>query len=186
MVLQVLSNVNPDWVGGWLNDFRFRDFAFTVLVDVKHGGKNFSSGNWFGNYSGVLASSLRGREVDWDNPGILVAGIDAATGQPNTTRVTSESYFHNWFYGHEDAILSTSFVKLRELRLGWIAPAPTARRLRLSQLALSVVGRNLWTKTDFPNYDPENAYNTGNAGQGFDFGALPTTRSIGLHVTLTP
>jgi TonB-linked SusC/RagA family outer membrane protein len=185
-VLKVLGNVNPDWVGGWLNDFRYKNFSITVLVDMRQGGKNFSSGNWFGNYSGVLESSLRGREVDWDKPGIVVQGIDAATGQPNTTRVTSEDYFHNWFYAHEDAVISTSYMKLRELRVGWMAPSSVASRLRLSQLGLSFVGRNLWTKTDFPNYDPENAYNTGNAGQGFDFGALPTARSIGIHLTLTP
>ena len=37
----------------------------------------------------------QGREVDWDNPGVIVKGIDATTGQPNTTTVTSEEYFQS-------------------------------------------------------------------------------------------
>ena len=49
-----------------------------------------------------------------------------------------------------------------------------------------MVGRNLFTWTDYPNYDPENATNSGNGGQGFEMGSLPTTKSIGLNLTITP
>ena len=37
-----------------------------------------------------------------------------------------------------------------------------------------------------PDYDPENATNAGNGGQGYDMGAMPTTRSFGLNFTITP
>ena len=54
-------------------------------------------------------------------------------------------------------------------------------------LVMTVVpGRNLYTWTAFPNYDPENSANAGNGGKGFDMGALPTMRSIGLNLTITP
>ena len=150
------------------------------------GGQNFSSGNWFGNYAGILASTLHGREVDFDKPGILVDGIDQDTGQPNTTRVISEDYYHNWFYSQEDGIFKTGFVKLREARLSWDVPSATAERLHLSALRIALVGRNLWTSTKFPNYEVENALNSGNTGQGFDMGALPTVRTFGLNLSITP
>jgi hypothetical protein len=51
---------------------------------------------------------------------------------------------------------------------------------------LTLVGSNLLTWTDFPNYDPENATNATNSGQGFDMGAMPTTRNLGFHLTITP
>ena len=59
---------------------------------------------------------------------------------------------------------------------------------RAAQLGMNValVGRNLWTKTDFPNYDPENSTNAGNGGQGFDMGAMPTTRNFGFNFSITP
>jgi hypothetical protein len=181
-----LGNVNPDWTGGLSNEFRYKNYTLSVLLDIRQGGQNFSSGNWFGNYAGVLESTLRGREQDWDKPGIVVDGIDATTRQPNTVNVTSEDYHHNWFYSIEDGIYNTGFVKLRDLRLGWDVPSKYLSGLRLSALNVALIGRNLYTWTDFPNYDPENSTSSGNGGQGFDFGALPTTKSIGINVTITP
>jgi hypothetical protein len=86
----------------------------------------------------------------------------------------------------EAALYSTAFVKLREVRLGWDVPERMYQRLRLSGMNLTFVGSNLLTWTSFPNYDPENASNAGNGGQGFDMGALPSTRNLGIHLTITP
>jgi hypothetical protein len=47
------------------------------------------------------------------------------------------------------------------------------------------VGRNLWLGTDVPHIDPETGYSASNL-QGFEFGQLPTARSIGFNVTITP
>jgi hypothetical protein len=134
----------------------------------------------------VLSTTLKGREQDWNKPGIVVDGIDKATGAPNTTNVLSEDYFHNWFYSVEDGIYNTGFVKLRDMRIGWDVPSNLLTGLHLSALNVSLIGRNLHTWTSFPNYDPENATNSGNVGQGFDMGALPTTRSFGINLTITP
>lgn len=185
-VKRVLGNVNPDWTGGWSNDFRWKSVSLNTLIDVRHGGQNFSVGNWWGQYAGVLASTLKGREVDWDNPGLIVNGIDKTTKQPNTTRVTAEDFNHTVYPINEAGIYNTGFVKLREVRLSWDAPSRIASRLGTTQLNIALIGRNLATWTDFPNYDPENATNAGNGGQGYDMGAMPTTRSFGINVTLTP
>jgi hypothetical protein len=183
---RILGNVNPDWTGGWLNDIRWKQWGLSALVDVRHGGENFSVGNWWGQYAGVLASTLKGREIDWDKPGLVIDGIDRDTGQPNTIRVTAEDYNHTVYPINEAGIYPTGFVKLREVRLSWDASSSLTSRLRISQLNIALIGRNLVTWTDFPNYDPENASNAGNGGQGYDMGAMPTTRSFGINVTFTP
>ena len=183
---KILGNVNADWVGGWGNEFRYKNYSLSTLVDIRSGGQNFSVGNWWGMYSGILGATLAGREVDWDKPGIVVKGKDFTTGLANTTVVTAEDYQHNVYPVHEPAILPTGFVKLREVRFSWEAPRSTASMLKLSRLNLAFVGRNLFTLTDFPNYDPENSTNTGNGGQGFDMGAMSTTKSFGLNITITP
>ncbi|MBI2407616.1 MAG: SusC/RagA family TonB-linked outer membrane protein [Gemmatimonadetes bacterium] len=181
-----LGNVNPDWTGGVNNEFRYKNYTFSFLVDIRQGGQNFSSGNWWGNYAGILSSTLRGRTEDWDKPGIKVDGIDRTTGQPNTVTVTAEDYFHNYYPVVEAGIYNTGFVKLRDARISWDVPAKYLTNLKLSALNVSLIGRNLYTWTDFPNYDPENATNSGNTGQGFDMGALPTTKSVGINFTITP
>ena len=184
--LGILGNVNPDWTGGWANEFRYHSWALNSLLDIRRGGQNFSVGNWWGMYAGILESTLKGREVDWNNPGLVVDGIDKATGKPNTTVVTAEDYGHNIYPVQQAAVFNTGFVKLREVRLSWEVPSRIAARANLSQMNVSFVGRNLMTWTDFPNYDPENAANAGNGGQGFDMGAMPSTRSFGLNLSITP
>ena len=182
---RVLGNYNPDWVGGWSNDFRYKTVGFSFLFDIRHGGQIFSSGNMFATYSGVLASTLPGREVNWDNPGITVQGIDESTGQANTTKVTAEEYYQSLYGIHEAFVSDAGFIKLREVRLSLDVPSKMANMMRMQSVNLSLIGRNLWMKTKFPNFDPENAYSSGNV-QGFDFASTPTTRSIGLNVTITP
>jgi len=182
----ILGNVNPDWVGGWSNELKYKNVALSFLVDMHHGGQNFSIGNWWGEYSGVLASTLAGRELDWNKPGYVAKGIDAATGKTNTVVVTREDYNHGIYPIATPAILSTGFAKLREVRLSYEVPQRYAAMVKLSQMNVALVGRNLYTWTSFPNFDPENSTSAGNGGQGFDMGAVPTMRSFGINFTLTP
>ena len=183
---KVLGNVNPDWVGGWANEFRYKSVALNMLLDVRRGGRSFSVGNMWGTYAGTLAESMMGREVDWDKPGVVVQGIDVATGKANTTVVTAEDYRHSIYPVVEPYIFNSGFVKLRETRLSWEVPSRFISGMRVSQLNVALVGRNLLTWTSYPNYDPENSTNTDNGGQGFEMGSLPTTKSFGINLTITP
>jgi TonB-linked SusC/RagA family outer membrane protein len=184
--LKTFGNVNPDWVGGWANEVRYKSFALNVLLDMRRGGQAFSIGNMWGTYAGVLQESMLGREVDWNKPGLTVKGIDAATGKANKDTVTAEDYRHSIYPVAEPYIFNSGFIKLRETRLSWEVPSRLSAKLRASQLNVALVGRNLLTWTDYPNYDPENATNASNAGQGFEMGGMPTTKSLGINLTITP
>ncbi|MEP6691169.1 MAG: SusC/RagA family TonB-linked outer membrane protein [Gemmatimonadaceae bacterium] len=182
----ILGNIQPQWTGGWSNDVRFKNFSISALVDFHMGGKLLSESNMFGNYAGVFQESLRGREVDWDNPGIVVKGIDEPTGLANTTNVTSEVYFEDGLFGlHQAHIYSATYVKLRELRFGVELPQRWSQRFNAQAMSLAFIGRNLLTHANVPNIDPEFTYSTGNA-QGFEFAALPNARSLGVSLRITP
>jgi hypothetical protein len=133
----------------------------------------------------MCANTLQGREVDWNNPGIVVKGIDRATGQPNTTNVTSEQYFQSLWLINQEYTYDDSYVKLREVRVGYDLPASLAARFSAQGINVALVGRNLWTHSNVPNIDPEFTYNTGNA-QGLEYAPLPTNRSIGITLQVTP
>jgi hypothetical protein len=182
---RVLGNVNPKWVGGWNNEIRVGRLTASALLDFHRGGNIYSVTNMFGQYAGVLESSIPGREVDWDKPGIVVKGIDKATGQPNTINRTAEDYYQSLFENGEAFLYDDSYVKLREVRVGYDLPGSFTRSLRVSSANIAFVGRNLWTHTKVPNIDPEFTYTTGNY-QGAEFAALPTTRSLGINLRITP
>jgi TonB-linked SusC/RagA family outer membrane protein len=183
--LQVLGNVNPKWTGGWNNTLTYKQFSFDILFDMHHGGQIFSITNMMCEQSGTCASTLKGREADWNDPGIVVKGIDRNTGQPNTTNVTSEQYFQSLWLIHQAYVYDDSFIKLRELRIGYDLPSTVANRFNAQSINVSLVGRNLWTHSNVPNIDPEFTYGTGNS-QGMEFASIPTTRSFGISLQVTP
>ena len=184
-VRRVLGNYNPDWTAGLLNRFTFGAFDMSVLFDMQQGGDVFSVTNYFGNYAGVLESSLRGREEDFCDPGIVVEGVRQSDGQPNTTPVCPEDYFGGLYGNHESAIYDASYVKLRELKVGYRVPDSFVSRLGFSGANVSVIGRNLFLWSDTPNIDPETAFDASNV-QGLEFGQFPTARSLGFSVTVRP
>ena len=182
---KVLGNIQPEWVGGFGNNFRYKNFTLYGLLDIRKGGDIYSITNFFGDYAGVLSSSLRGRENDWDDPGLVIEGIDEPTGNANTTRVTAEQYFQAIFPVNEPYVYDASYIKLRELRFGFDLPQNWANRLYSDAVNLAITGRNLYTWTDVPNIDPEFSYTTGNL-QGIEFTALPNARTWGFSVRVTP
>ncbi len=180
-----LGSIQPAWTGGFSNTVTYRNVSLGVLLDIRRGGKLMSYTNYIGDYSGVLKSSMHGREVDWNNPRVLARGIDETTGQPNTIRVTSESFFQSQFYNVEPYVYDASYTKLREVRLGFDVPQQWFGRANVQAVSLALTGRNLAMWTSVPNVDPEFAYSSGNF-QGIEYAFPGNTRSFGINVRITP
>ncbi len=191
-VIETLGNYNPDWTGSLNNRFSYRGVDFSFLIDTRRGGELFSVTNMFGQYAGVLSETAAGRcpyDEDYEaacapGQGVVVKGYNA-DGSPNTTPVSAQDYWQSLYGLHEAHILDASFTKLREVRLGYNVPSSFTQRFGVSGMNLSVVGRNLWLRTPAPHIDPETAFDASNA-QGFEFGQLPSARSIGFNVVVTP
>ena len=73
-----------------------------------------------------------------------------------------------------------------EISASYAVPDAWVARMNLKRMDVALIGRNLFTWTSFPNFDPENSSNAGNGGKGFDMGALPTMRAIGFNFSITP
>jgi TonB-linked SusC/RagA family outer membrane protein len=197
---EVLGHYTPNWTGGWQNQFRFRNMDMSFLFDTQQGGQLYSVTSQFGLYAGVLEETLRGRcskvtvNGQWvasggmpacdANTGIIVDGYKA-DGTKNDIVVSSQQYNTNMYPTHEPHIYDASYVKLREMKFGYTLPASLNSRMGISSTNISLVGRNLMLWAKAPHIDPETAFDAGNA-QGFEFGQLPSTRSFGINVTVTP
>jgi TonB-linked SusC/RagA family outer membrane protein len=197
----VLGNIQPNWIGGWNNSFTYKNLTVGGLLDIHRGGDLWSVTNWFGDYAGVLKSSMKGREVDWNNPGYVVKGIDINTcpdpaaaaakgtcpgGKMNTDTVTAEQYFQNIFPVNEGYIYKDNYVKLRELRVGLELPQRWATKFHATAMNVALTGRNLYTWTSVPNVDPEVSYSNQAGTQGEEYASIPNTRSLGVSVRITP
>ena len=192
----VVGNYNPNWIGGLGNRLTYGPFSLNVLIDTQQGGSVFSMTNRYGVRSGVLQASVKGRELYDENGvplspdqggGLIVPGVQVVNGDtiPNDTRVSAQNYWRGLSGIAEAFTYDASFVKLREVRLGFQVPRNMTDRLGVSRMHLALVGRNLFLWTDVPNIDPETSFNPGNA-QGYEWGQFPSARSFGLSVSVTP
>ena len=187
-VRKILGNYNPDWIGGIQNRFSYGPIDLSVLVDGQMGGDIFSTTNYWGQYTGVLDSTLRGRETDWCEPGIVVDGIlpdGSRNGTTASATVCPEDFFHNQFGSQEIAIADASYAKLREVRLGYVLPSSWLNQVGFAGATVSLIGRNLALWTEIDNIDPETAFDASNV-QGLEFGQFPTARSIGFSISVSP
>ncbi|MBW3630526.1 MAG: SusC/RagA family TonB-linked outer membrane protein, partial [Gemmatimonadetes bacterium] len=121
--------------------------------------------------------------------GIIVPGVKVVRGDtvPNDIVLSAQQYWTSFgvFGTTESNLFDASYVKLREVTLGYELPVSLTNRLRISGLQLGLTGRNLKLWTDAPHIDPETAFDASNV-QGLEFGQIPTPRSIGLNVSIQP
>jgi TonB-linked SusC/RagA family outer membrane protein len=177
---RVLGVYTPDWTGGWDNTFHFRGVDVGFLLDTRQGGNIYSVGNMWGMYAGVL----KGTEFRPDT-GLLIQGWNGTTKTQNTKHVRAEDYYHDLYNIQEPWIYDASFVKLREARVAFAIPRRFVRQANISNARLSLVARNLALWCKVPNIDPEAAFSSTNL-QGFEMGQMPTARTIGLQLSITP
>jgi hypothetical protein len=83
---------------------------------------------------------------------------------------------------HEAHVHDASFVKLRELRLGYNLPSKLIDSSPFNNISLAFVGRNLWIIHKNSTYsDPESGIGAGNR-QGYQSGAYPAVKTYGLNL----
>lgn len=186
---QIIGNIQPDWTGGMLNTFTYKGITLTALVDVRMGGDIFDEGTGTGRWTGQYAETALGREEGVIGKGVqkITAADGSVSYEPNTVIVTANQMYryNNPRNYHEAAIFDASYVKLRELSVGYNIPSSLIKKLHLQSAKLSLVGRNVWMIfKNTPHVDPEFDSKGGNA-QGFGYGELPSSRSIGVNLNLS-
>ncbi|MVT11121.1 SusC/RagA family TonB-linked outer membrane protein [Chitinophaga tropicalis] len=130
------------------------------------------------------AAAPNGETVYHD--GIIFNGV-TADGKQNDAILPAQRYYKAVYSSslNESSVYSASFIKLREVKLGYALPQELAHRWGLQDVNITVTARNLWyIDKKVPNIDPETAFNTGN-GQGLETLQIPTVRSLGLNLKVS-
>ena len=201
---KILGNVNPDWTGGLLNKFTYKNWSFSFLLDMQQGGSVFSLDLYYGMGTGLY------EETDYinengvpvrdpiryvnDDPeqgyasnsgGLILDGV-LADGTPNTKRVAGDDYrVFGWSRNPNKAfVYDASYVKLREVVLSYSLPKNILDKTFIRGATFSLVGSNLWIiSKNLPHADPEASQSSGNI-QGWQSGVMPATKNIGFTLSL--
>lgn len=174
-----LGDPFPDYIYGITGRIEYNGFDFSFLINGSQGNEVVNNLNRYINATGDWAdNSLSSRLNYYDpetNPNTNEPRVIA--GDPNGNGSTfSDRYV-------EDA----SFIRLRNIQLGYTLPASLIESTGLKSLRVYVAADNLFTITDYSGYDPEigeyfnSPLNFGVAGANYP---KPRTFFAGVNIKL--
>ncbi len=200
----VIGDINPDWTGSVKNTLKYKNMSLGFLIDIQKGGDVFSLDTYYGYATGLYDFTAGNNELG--NPvrnsnanggGVLLDGVQGtvvfnadgsytvSNTSPNTVRGAANTYANPWGYVRNPQaafVYDASFVKLREVNFTFDFNDKITERLKLQDLSLSLIGRNLWIiHKNVPYADPEAGLGAGNI-QGYQSGAYPSVKEFGASL----
>ena len=173
----VTGSYFPDFTWGITNTFSFKGVDFSFLIQGVEGneilnltGRHLSNGE--GNFNSYAIWNQRWKSAE--NP-----------GNGNVPRADRESGVHgNNLRPSSFQVEDGSFIRLRNITLGYTFPEKTFLKGNINKLRLYVTGSNLITITDYLGYNPEVSNIAGSLTPGEDYGAYPLNKTIVFGVNL--
>ena len=179
-VANPIGNIQPKLTMSVSPTFTYKGVTLSAMFDMKFGGDIFSYSEMNATGSGLAARTANRGE---DNGYMMVFPGVYEDGTPNTTEISASQYYGSLL--PEDFLYDASFIKLKELSLGYSFPSKLLKKTPLSSLNVSFVARNLcYLLKHTPGTSPEGGYDTTMFSQAIDYAALPYTRTFGLSVSL--
>lgn len=182
--LKIIGNAFPDFIFGWNNRINYGNFELSFLIQGSKGNDLFNMGRIRLESPGEGTSSrLLDRwtpdNQDTDVPGFIEARVREQAGLTSTVRVAGDQRNERWV---EDA----SYIRLKNIQLGYNLPRNLISRLNISNLRVFVSATNFITITNYTGYDPEtSAYNGNDAQLGVDFSNYPQAKFINAGLNLS-
>ncbi len=184
------GNPTPDWLWGITNSFRWKGLRIDMRWDIRRGGDVWNGTQASLDFFGNSKRSGDQREItNFVYPGVKLDGspndipVDFYNLSPGSiTRISPLTAFGQ--FGIAEANMQdASWVRFRELVIAYTFPKAWSKKLSISELTISMIGRNLLLITDYTGVDPETNLTGDSNGFGIDFYNMPQTRSIGGAVS---
>nr|WP_294932500.1 TonB-dependent receptor [uncultured Flavobacterium sp.] len=165
-----IGDAQPDFTFGFTNNFTYKAFELSVLVNGSVGNK-------------ILNGNSQALELFNGQQNASTSALDAWTPtNPSTTtpraKLDPAPVFSDRFV--EDG----SFVRVRNITFSYNLPKQISEKLRLTSVKFRITGENLFTFTNYSGYDPEITNGT-TISPGTDTGIYPASKTISGGLNLT-
>lgn len=173
----ILGNAVPKWIGGLKNDFTFKNFDLSFLIDFR---ADIDQYNQFDNF---LSAFGKNDYTEARNDVIVFDGV-LSDGSPNTQEVWlgqgegpdgrdyGAGYWRNTYRTiSENFVQDASFIKLRNITLGYNVKSSVLENTPFRSIRASVAANNIILYTPWDGFDPE-SFSAGAGGNAVGFTGL--------------
>ncbi len=177
-----LGSAMADFTGGIRNTFRWKGLSASAMVDFQNGGAVHSTSLQWAHYSGMAPATAAMRDgQNVREVGMILDGVKE-DGSVNDITIDPQSFYQSYWRRAALYFYDASFVKLREVRVGYTVPNSLLGNLPLKNVRIGFIGRNLAVlSANLPYLDPQMVTGSGNL-QGLENAQTPATRSYGFNV----
>ncbi|WP_222536311.1 SusC/RagA family TonB-linked outer membrane protein [Pedobacter polysacchareus] len=172
--LQVIGDPNPDFTGGFQNEFSYKNFTLSTLITYSFGNdvfnevkRNLDATPYDQNFT---TDQLR----RWRKPGDVTDVPRLVKTDPMLNNAISSRFV-------EDG----SFIRIQNVALNYRIPAKTLSRLKINNATVGFSVVNLFTFGSYTGYDPEVSSSTNALAVGIDRGSFPRTRTYNLSLNFS-
>lgn len=173
----ILGTISPDWLAGLTNNLSYGPLSLSFFFDVRKGGVTENNVDGYGYFYGTP-------KVTEDRDVRVVDGISTIDGKANTVAAKGQDYWRAMSGVVESVIQDATYLKLRNVSIGYVLPSKLIEKTPLKSASLTVTGRNLWIHSPhFTGGDPEtNSFGSSNGSLGIYSYSTPTARSFNISL----
>lgn len=169
--LTTMGQSNPAWNFGWNNTLSWKNWSANIFVNAATGASRL-------NLSHYTVASMSGGYRFFTLHDAYFKGWDYVSDK-SQAEYPSLSNSDSKNFGNSDRWLEdASFVRLKNVSLAYRIPKQV---VKFADIQLSLSAQNLLTITKYKGMDPE----VFNLGEGLDFGAYPSSRTVTFGAKLT-
>jgi hypothetical protein len=188
---RILGNSQPDWIGGLMNTFSYKNLTLSFLWETQQGMERY---NQLSNFMAAfgIAKYTEDRNTTRVFEGVLPNGTPNTQvvflGQgvgPDNRDYTAGFYRNVYRTITENFVEDASWVRLRNVNLSYNLPTNLFKRSFVQGASVTLTGNNLLLFTDYTGYDPEtSSFSAGSNVDAFSGFTYPAVRSYLFTVNL--
>ena len=185
----VVGNANPDFTGGWNNQFSYKNFDLSIFVNFVVGNDIYNANKieWTdGAFANLNMIDIMKDRFTYINASGQRVNDPAELEKLNTNaKIWTPVRVQRWWL-HSWAVEDGSYLRFNNLTLGYTIPKRILDKAKISTLRLYATVNNLATITNYSGYDPDvTARRSDPLTPGVDFAAYPKSRTwlLGLNIT---
>jgi TonB-linked SusC/RagA family outer membrane protein len=164
----ILTHLQPKFTFGFNNNFSWKNFDLSLMFVGSYGNDIV---NEFRKYNLAMTGQWTPTQAAYDQRW-QGAGTSNTVDKPS---VNSAQTLLN--YANSKWVENGSYIKLRDITLGYNFSPSLLRRARISSVRVYISAQNYLTITKYSGYDPEAAWSDATVN-GWDRGVYPSSKSI--------